>query len=220
MKIMEDEDDANKALSKLKGYCWKGRTLSVQLSHTSGSANANSSSSSSGSSSTRTFQDAPYESNAPKRSYYDNSSYSNIPNHHSNYQSNSSKRNKNNNYKPESFPSQEAITYVKEEIMNDPVSRLMLIYDLVAVLNKSVRQNSPSPPPPPPPHNLGIPTLFTANAFGLNQQGMLPPLNHPFSNSFIPKNDVSQMVATIPNGNASNCIASNSCSQPDQKNSC
>ncbi|MES1906288.1 MAG: hypothetical protein MHPSP_004031, partial [Paramarteilia canceri] len=123
--IMSNEEEARDAIENLQNKMLNGKCLNIQISY----ANSKPSSENKNSENLEFKQ-------TTNDNYYDYNS-KNGP---------SIKKHKPYNHKNDYFPSQEAITYVKEEILNDPVARLMLLYDLLAVYNLSKNQNSiPTP---------------------------------------------------------------------------
>merc|ERR1711911_12973 len=168
---MENEEEAQSAMDSLKDQVWRGKTLSVQLSHSTVRSNSSDHS-----------PEQHQQSYHKRSSYYDTMSY--CSSYHSGYES-KRKKTQSQSIKSDYFPSQEAITYVKEAILNDPVARLMLMYDLIATLNESASRSTPSPPPPMSTSPI---TSFTNS-------------NHPFlfpSGNFISHPAVGPMSSEFP----------------------
>jgi len=154
--IMEDEDEAKLAISTLKNQTYRDYIMDVQFSHSSPRQSYNVARTDEHNNipqQTQTNQKSPQENLSPKSHHtcecscgsHNNASKSSPAVGNVNHSTNANastlplKRPAKSKapFAPGYFPTQEAITYVKEEILNDPIARLMLLYDLLAIIKES-----------------------------------------------------------------------------------
>ncbi|MEN2499514.1 MAG: hypothetical protein MHMPM18_003723 [Marteilia pararefringens] len=213
---MSSHEEALDALKSLKNYIWMGKAIQVQMSHSKSrhsssaasqsSVNYNSNISLYPETEKRNFFSETASMQSDELTYCAGCSSQSVANIYSSA-STSSKRHKTNK-QTDFIPTQEAITYVKEEILNDPVARLMLLHDILAIMKKvndSTQQyNNSNKVPTPPPVNFPqsnqsfaspLPTLIPANlnhsapclmnmTANTSQLPMIHPANSPFSTLF------------------------------------